>query len=565
MRRLSRAIHRALERSPGAVDPAIALGLGVACTALLLATAHTLGYARDEGFYFHAAESYARWFEQLAREPAVALERRSIDAAFAVNREHPVLMKSLFALSWLAQKKWHLFAEEGTSFRFPAMLTAGMTTGLCYLWGTAVRGRAAGLVAAALFALVPTTFYHAHLACFDVPIAGLWLLVAWCYHRSLVTRSVGWALATAVSFGLALDTKHNSWFLPIAFVAHLLVRRGPGLVRDLRAGRLAVPLAWPLMAVIGPVVLVTLWPFIWYDTAERLAWYVRFHTRHDYYNIEFLGETYWQPPFPRSYAWLTTAATVPVVALVLFVIGLAVAARERLPAYLARWRGHAHDQASEASDPGGARLLWLLGVAVNYGPWLSRGTPIFGGTKHWLAAYPFVALFGGLGFAWAAAKLVDAAPTPAWRRAAPWLLGASVVVAPAVETLRAHPWGLSAYTPLVGGASGAASLGFNRGFWGYTTGSLVDELNARVPPGGSVYIHDTAWDAWRMLQRDGRLRADLRVAASPAGADAAIYHHEQHMSGVEQQIWIALGTTTPAAVRGLDGVPIVWLYLRRGL
>ncbi|RYE80142.1 MAG: hypothetical protein EOO74_02605 [Myxococcales bacterium] len=94
---------------------------------------------------------------------------------------------------------------------------------------------------------------------------------------------------------------------------------------------------------------------------------------------------------------------------------------------------------------------------------------------------------------------------------------------------------------------------------------MADVLNHRLPPGGTVYLHDTAWDAWRMLQRDGRVRGDLRGVGTPAGADAALYHHEPHMAGVEYQIWVALGTTTPAAVRGLDGVPIVWLYLRPGL
>ena len=37
------------------VDPLIFLALFAGYLSALLATAHTLGYARDEGFYFHAA------------------------------------------------------------------------------------------------------------------------------------------------------------------------------------------------------------------------------------------------------------------------------------------------------------------------------------------------------------------------------------------------------------------------------------------------------------------------------------------------------------------------------
>lgn len=542
----------------------IALALGALYVVVLVKTAPAQGYARDEGFYFSAAESYARWFELLLRSPSEALQRRSIDASFTVNREHPVLAKCLFALSWMAHKRWHLFADEGTSFRFPGMAFAGLTTGLCYLWGAQARSRAAGAVAALLFALVPTTFYHAHLDCFDVPIAAMWLLVAYAYHRSLVVGGWRWALATGLAFGLALDTKHNSWFLPFAFVAHAALSRGLSLSRDLAVGKIRIPLALPAMAVLGPLVLVALWPFVWYETASRLAWYVQFHTNHDYYNMEYLGVTYWRPPFPRGYAWLMTAATVPVVTLALAALGGAVAARERVWPLVARWRGRASEP---AADPGSVLLLWALGVVVNYGPWLSRGTPIFGGTKHWLAAYPFVALFAGVGFEWVVrrlgAALGSAGGGPAWApRAVPWVVGATVLAAPLVETARAHPWGLSAYTPLVGGTPGAANLGLNRGFWGYTTGSVVDVLNERVPRNGSVFVHDTAWDAWRMLQRDGRLRSDIRGVSSLTGVDAALYHHEQHMAGVEYQIWVALGTTTPTAVRGLDQVPIVWVYTR---
>ena len=38
-------------------------------------------------------------------------------------------------------------------------------------------------------------------------------------------------------------------------------------------------------------------------------------------------------------------------------------------------------------------------LVLSYAPWLLDTTPIFGGTKHWLNAYPFLALFAGLGFA----------------------------------------------------------------------------------------------------------------------------------------------------------------------
>ena len=72
-----------------------------------------------------------------------------------------------------------------------------------------------------------------------------------------------------------------------------------------------------------------------------------------------------------------------------------------------------------------------------------------------------------------------------------------VLAAPLAVTAHSHPFGLSAYVPLVGGTAGGADLGLNRQFWGYTTQNAAEEyLNAKAPRGATVFIHDTTWDAW---------------------------------------------------------------------
>src|ERR1051325_10910586 len=82
------------------VDPAIAFALAASYVALLLSSVHDLGYARDEGFYFRAAWDYKGWFDILFADPAKALTQSAVDAHFRQNHEHPVFVKSLFALSW---------------------------------------------------------------------------------------------------------------------------------------------------------------------------------------------------------------------------------------------------------------------------------------------------------------------------------------------------------------------------------------------------------------------------------------------------------------------------------
>jgi hypothetical protein len=360
------------------------------------------------------------------------------------------------------------------------------------------------------------------------------------YVRSLESPRWGWLLAAGIAYGLFLDTKHNSWIFPFALLLHFALTQAAPLLRELRTGAAwwrRLPLAWRSMLLLEPLVFYVLWPWLWHDTLARLREYVRFHTAHEYYNMEFLGQTYWKPPMPRGYAWLMTLATVPLVTLVLAAVGGWSLRRQR------------HSDA----------LFWAVSIVMSYAPWLSTNTPIFGGTKHWMTAYPFLCLFAGLGFEHVVTALRNFKP----RLANPLLVAACVLVGPVVMTLHAHPFGLSAYTPLVGGAPGAATLGLNRTFWGYTTQSLAPLINQSAPKHGAVYLHDTAPQSFAMFQEDGRLRPDLLGSLNIATSDVALYHHEPHMSRVEQQIWVEYGSVAPDAIAAFDGVPIAWAYVRK--
>jgi hypothetical protein len=541
--------------TPSFVDRLITAALVGGYLSWLIATCPSLGYTRDEGFYFQAARTYGKWFELLGSEPLRAFGAEAVDRYWKENREHPALMKSLF---WASDALLHgrVFAEEGTAMRFPAMLLSALGVGVIFAWGRRVSGRAAGLVAALSFAGMPHVFFHAHLACFDMPIVSLWLITGYAYYLSLIRPGYGWAIATGLLYGLMLNTKHNAWLMPPALVLHLLIVR----IEQYRRGRplselWRPPAALWAMALLGPLVLYATWPWIWRDTVARFTWYAQFHLQHVYYNMEFLGRTYFEPPFPRSYAWLMTLGTVPAITLVLAAIGALTLGA----AGVARWRRR-EPPPSAGQDQGWA-TLWLLFIVLSYAAWLSSSTPIFGGTKHWLQAYPFIALFAGHGFA----EVVKRAPVLAARwqqRALVIALAACVVVAPLVMTAHSHPNGLSNYTPLVGGVPGAASLGLNRGFWGHQTGMVTDFINDVAPRRANVFMHDTAGQSFRMLQSDGRLRRDLKGTLSVAGSSIAIYHHEQHMSRVEHMIWTDYGTVQPSVVGTLDGVPLIWVYER---
>ncbi len=565
-----------MDRRALLVEVVVPYALSVALVVVLVNNSEQIGYARDEGFYFQAAKSYGEWLRVLVADPRQAFEREVIDRSFSVNHEHPSLMKLLFAISgqWFeGQGGW--LGQPGTAHRFPAMLLAGVGLFVLIRQGMAQVSRMAGVVGGLLWIGMPRVFHHAHLACFDVPVAVFGLISIVTYAHALRVASLRASLLAGLCYGLMLDTKHNAWLLPALFLVHFMLTEGRASIH--RPFRETWPRLRPLVCVlvIGPLVLWSLWPWLWHDTFERLAFWFRFHLHHEYYNMEYLGQTYHRPPMPRGYAWVMTLATVPLVTLVLALLGGFVSARhawlvaagERQRRDLVARQGSRGATARVVSldQRRSTDLLWCLSLGLAYAPWLSPETPIFGGTKHWLLGYPFLCLFAARGFA----LLVAEQSFPSFVRTRPRLrrvavLGAALVCVsgPLWLSLGATPYGLSTYTAVVGGTRGAATLGFNRTFWGYTTLALVPAMKAAAPKIARIYVHDTALQAFLMHQRDGVFPKGWRPTLNIADSDLALYHHEPHMKRVEYQIWEAYGTTSPAAVATTAGVPVAWLYVR---
>jgi hypothetical protein len=572
--------QKGLGRPVQAVDHVAGAALGALYVIGLLLTAGTLGFPRDEGFYFRAGRQYSRWYDLLFAGKREAFAQGTIDSIFSYNHEHPPLTKSLFGLSWeYLHEKSHVFAQASTAFRFPGMLWAGVALWVTYLLGTRAYGRWAGALAAILLGLMPRVFFHAHLACFDVPIMSMWALGVYVYWRATQRRTLGWAILTGIVYGLTLLTKHNAWMLPAVYVPHAFLVHFRPFLRNLSAGRVVLPAPIVSMALIGPLVFFAGWPWMWNDTIARVREWFEFHLNHEYYNMEFLGQNYNGPPSPRSYMPFMILATVPTVTLALALVGgfdrfrvlalrvslwarrevaalAGLAKFELSPAWIAPRPAHDRDERD---------LLFFLALAVPLAAFLLPKTPIFGGTKHWLPAYPFLAVFAGRGFVMTleAMRRVLPAWTARRRQGAEFALAFTICAGPLAITAHSHPFGLSSYVPVVGGTAGGATLGLNRQFWGYTTQSVAPYLAANAPRRATVFIHDTAWDAWQELIEEARVRPDLRGVGSPSEADFALVQHELHMNEIDYQIWIAFGTQSPAYVLTHDDVPIVSVYRRR--
>jgi 4-amino-4-deoxy-L-arabinose transferase-like glycosyltransferase len=599
-------------------DRWLAAALFAGSVAVLFATQAPVGFVRDESVYFAAAESYARWFEQLLRAPAQAVTDNAIVRAFEINHEHPALMKMLFGLSYLVFHQWLGALKPAAAFRIPALVAASLIPAVTYLLGRSLYGRKAGLWAATSFLLVPRQFFNAHLASFDVPIAAFWLLTVYTFLRA--QREPRFWLWCGLSFGAALATKHNGWFLPLVLAPFGLVRGwmlsrgshqariglsrlvglfagvgvlfailwisdGPNrfvrsfaalspasallglfavgtlvVLRQLwRASESAFRAIAPIgaMAILGPAIFYLHWPYLWHHPVERAAWYFDFHATHVHYAWFYLGRLLREPPFPLDYVAVKTALTVPITIFLPMALGLGAVGLRAIAALWRRWRS----------------LLPSFGEAVvaanAVAPILiisHPNVPHFGGVKHWFPAMVFLAILGGNSVSRAASGLVQILRerwpgVSGWATAGPLF---ALLFAPAlIATARIHPYGTSYYSELAGGLPGAATIGMQRQFWSNNVTGVLGWLNEHAPANARVWLHEVTGLAFQEYQVNGMLRGDLLPAAGPSDAQIAAYQYHQEFREHEMNIWQAFGTQTPVTGLYLDETPQIIVYQRK--
>lgn len=534
-------MKRELARLEGR-DHLLAWGLGLATFLLILSGSDSVGFTRDEGYYFKAARDYLGWFDLLFTEPSRALSQAGIDAHWSYNPEHPVVMKVLFGFSERVFSHWLGWMDGPSAMRLPGMAAAALSIALVYILGRQVFSQSVGLLAALLLLAQPRFLYHGHLACFDSAITTLWLAVVVAYLNR--GDSLRGHLRLGLVFGLAIATKHNALFLPIVFGLHWIFCQRDRFRLEGNQLRLP-PIPWWVVAmgILGPLVFLAHWPYLWPAPVERIGFYVGFHLHHEHYPVRYFGTGLWEPPFPRHFPFAMWALTIPLATFVAGCAGLFSQTKEGLGAL---WHGRWDRQ----EIPALLLLNTLIPVLLIAGP----SVPVFGGTKHWMNALPF---FTVIAAAWAWPQLERLArhrPTQSWA------LAALLVLPGFVTTLRHHPHGIGSYNELAGGLRGAANLGMERQFWGGASRQLLDHINAEAKRGASLFLDRTNREAFNAYKEEGLIREDLRFSRGLRGADWLVNFHQPDsdwvLSAIREQKF------KPVAAVEVEGVPMASLHKR---
>jgi 4-amino-4-deoxy-L-arabinose transferase-like glycosyltransferase len=517
---------------------------------LLLATAPNIGLTWDEPAYIAAARSYMGWYGQVFTNPKQAFSEAAIKDAWEVNSEHPPLDKIWSGAVWSVARN---FTNDLVAHRMGNMILVAVMAGLLYLLIRDSYGQAAGLAAVIALLTMPRFFFHAHLSALDVPAAVSVFIVTFLFWKTLEYKNWTWGLLLGLVWGLALATKINAVFIPVTLGLWWLIFR-----RDLRIFvRLIV------MGLTAIPVFVAAWPWLYFQTFDRLTTYIGFVTdKHWKIGQYYFGEFFMPPPWHFGFVMLW--AVLPLGLTVLYFLGIFRAGNGK-------------------RDSGLGWLLFLSALT----PILAISTGksmVYDNERLIMVSFPFLAGLAGAGFGWILSgweKLSARWSRPTVSRGGVIVLALLAFAPQLVTMIGLYPHFLSYYGESVGGLAGATRMGLETTYWCETFSLALPYINEHAQPKDRIWSDPWSHDVLIYYQTQGLLRDDLLILApasvesilgldapSPLvmpmeSADWYIFQHRQSTLGFEGEDNSMLKTLSQKEVvyeYSYDGVPILTLY-----
>lgn len=387
-----------------------------------------------------------------------------VDTVFRDNAEHPPLGRWLLGLASTLGSPLEIVMMGGPdpvglylhAARLAPALAFACLVGLVVQAAGRRHGRVAGVASGLALIMMPRVFAHAHLGALDTFLCLFWVDALLRAERSLEHPRAPMAMAGAgIGFGLALLTKIHAWFLPPIVFVWAVTR-----VKLVRA--LALLSIW---AGTGLALFVLGWPWLWYDSIDRLRAYWGTGVERATLRVLYFGQVYLDRDVPWHYPWFYFAVTVPIGLHALGILGLAHG-----------WWHRRHDRFP----------LLLAGSIAFFLILFSTRIPVYDGERLFLLVFPLWAILIGRGFslAW------HCFSRRRWHRV---LLGL-FLLAQGVGLATTHPFGLSYYNALVGGLPGAERLGLELTYWNDAVDRvLLDQLAREAEPEATAALAPTLY------------------------------------------------------------------------
>jgi 4-amino-4-deoxy-L-arabinose transferase-like glycosyltransferase len=546
-------------------------------------TAGDIGLTWDEPAYRYSQVMSAQWWGKLAQARSADDLKACLDpdallyywpyGRFGINF-HPPLAGQLNLATYGI---FGGFMKDIPARRMATVLEYALTLAILFSFLGRRYGVGVGLAAAGSLLVMPRVYGDGHVGATDMPGLLLWAATAVAFWKGLNEPNSGrWRAAVGILVGLGfvekmaavmillpiflwlggrwlarLATLRSGWREWADWLATTAVLSAPLLVAGWEVLRLAklfpppektdlfvhrpesaIPgailalpaLLWvarralarwrrghPTWGVERPALeiwcaLIALPPLVgwlgnpawWGETLPRLTHYYMLNTarRGTLPNILILyfGQTY-DYSLPWHNGFVLAAITVPATILVASALGLhkLFQVKDRLPWYFL------------------VQMLALPCVRM-------LDTPAHDGVRLMLPTFFFLAGFAGwgaMGLASAISRLGPRVPIR-WSRAA---CLAALLLPPAWQLARIHPYELSYYNEFIGGPRGAWKSGFELTYWFEAFNRpVLEDLNEKFPPGAKVTFPNKLSEppTFQELRWLGELRPDVNVESDPS-------------------------------------------------
>jgi len=440
-------------------------------------TVGRIGISWDEPNYFGSSYLYLSWFGNIFENPSEWWS--SIDRFWEQSHEAPPFFK-LWALPFAGLGVLFFGTENleavGDFYRMASYALFLISIHVAFRFVRDEFGSAAAWGTAVSMPLIPVLFGFARLGQLDGAAAAMYVISAVLLFRLMRGGGKRRILWTGLVVGMAFATKLTVFPVVLAAVLWAAVfRRERGVFARLFAS-----------FGVGAVAFFGIWPWLWREpiprTLDFLTWTSGLQNERLTY---YLGE--WWAGAPFHY---------PLAALIVFV-PLVVAAAGVFGA------------ARLLKKVGNSAPAWLLiNLALVLAVAGSGLTPVYGGPRQFLAAFPLWAMCAGIGFAWVLARL---------RMSRFRINLAAALAVYAALALPGIIWtgtenSLEYYGEAVGLAPGANALGFETTYLANTYESAVEWVNENAPENSTVYVQAGTYPVAESYSRTGGMRDDLRPA-----------------------------------------------------
>ncbi len=350
------------------------------------------------------------------------------------------------------------------SYHVYGILLAAALVGLIFWWVSKVYGLFAGFIAAISLSLYPLFWSESHFNTEkDVPETVYWSFMFFAIWRGITTKSWKWILTSGVFFGLALGTKFNILFAgPIILVwlsAYLITQylnsktKKISVIKKCIRSNIKLILACLIAPIIGFVIFVGTWPYLWTNTLNGLQTVVSFYK--DIGTSPSIDSRFiWHfglNLYPSKWIVYTTPLIILGLSLFGFVVAISRVRRDK-------------DQVSFLF------LLWLLIPIVRV---TLPGTDIYGGVRQIMEYIPALAILSGLG-AYQVKKMLEVILKKFFIKTsfASNLSGLLIIlmfIPITLKLIQIHPNENVYFNPLIEGLAGAKSKDIP--YWGDSFGA----------------------------------------------------------------------------------------------